>query len=162
MTEYTKMHITSKIWSDSDELEFDYNDNKHLIKICPQPIDIHWKDHYNHENIGINKYLGYDSEKSHMFDTQVYTLFNSRHNFNQVKCMSLFTEFKNLNSTEYCIDLSKCDAHLPFICKIKADIKSNIYTHKLDDYLQDPKMSYVMNSFLAIAHGLDRAHKKSL
>lgn len=157
MTHHLKMHVASDSLSTSNEETFDFENEPNLIlKICPQTIVSHWKNHFNHENIGISKHLvnvGFDNEK--YIDEKVFTLFNSKHSFNKLKCMILVAK----NQTDYCIEFNECGLQLPFICKVKADKNSNTYQNSLNDYVQDPKMSYVINSFLAIYHGLDSFQK---
>ncbi len=72
-----------------------------------------------------------------------------------------FTVNININSNKSCILMHECEANLPFICKLNLDQFRNkkFYKHNLHDYQQDPKMSYLMNSFLALIHGLDAAHR---
>ena len=63
----------------------------------------------------------------------------------------------------YCVN--DCEQNINYICsydtnKKSSDYETSVYSDTLKDYQQDPKMSYVMNSFLAIAYGLDKIHQK--
>jgi hypothetical protein len=77
---------------------------------------------------------------------------------------------ENINSSNdlfsrICITINQCQKKLPFICKLNSDQFKHgqiFYKNSLSDYQQDPKMSYLMNSFLAVAHGLDSAQKNVL
>nr|QVK45748.1 G protein-coupled receptor [Proales similis] len=66
----------------------------------------------------------------------------------------------------YCIDLNGAQDRQPFICRFQTPLASRsdqpveFYPDSLRNYQQDPKMSYVMNSMLAIAHGLNNAHRR--
>ena len=71
----------------------------------------------------------------------------------------------------HCLNYQDCKKEFYFICIYDLHNKNNedvveatnsnlVYTDTLQDYQQDPKMSYVMNSFLAIAHGLNKVHRK--
>ena len=75
-----------------------------------------------------------------------------------------------IKSYDYCIEVNNKKKKLPFICKFESrsnlnqndddnDELSDFYPDTLRDYIQDPKMSYVMNSLLAIVNGLDKAHQ---
>ena len=91
----------------------------------------------------------------------------------------MHNNFDNLNEEKpliYCFKWKNCAKKLPFICKFdSSSAKSNAKSHEdsiklinyddfypdtLRSYQQDPKMSFVINSLLAVAHGLDRVHKK--
>ncbi len=79
-------------------------------------------------------------------------------------CTSLkFVSASIENPLPYCLDINECTDQLPFICKLKKDLKApkkTYYKHSLADYQQDPKMSYIMNAFLAVVYGLHNAQKK--
>lgn len=81
---------------------------------------------------------------------------------------------KKRNVHSYCLKLNKCEntitKKLPFICKFESSKLYNskaynrfvgdFYPDTLRNYQQDPKMSFVIYSLLAVAHGLDQVHKK--
>lgn len=76
----------------------------------------------------------------------------------------------------YCVQFNTCYRRLPFICKFRhsppsfsssnleksnrSHLKAEFYPDTLRNYQQDPKMSYVINSLLAVSYGLDRIHQK--
>ncbi len=56
----------------------------------------------------------------------------------------------------------ECADKLAFVCKLKKSKTSPnqvYYKHSLADYQQDPKMSYIINAFLAVVYGLDMSQK---
>jgi hypothetical protein len=88
-------------------------------------------------------------------------------NMSQIKCPKIEIEHNILSgSNAFCLNSNDCKKELYFICNY--DINKNIddkadslvYADTLQNYQQDPKMSYVMNSFLAVAFGLNRIHQK--
>jgi hypothetical protein len=101
-------------------------------------------------------------------DQNLITFFNSelvfKHQDNQ--CYSIAIQnTTNKNSIKYCIQDDSCLKVLPFVCKIKKQSKRgsgdyHFYPDSLKNYQQDPKMSYVINSFLAITYGLNKMHKR--
>jgi hypothetical protein len=123
-------------------------------------------------------------------DEQVFTYFINKIDQNK-QCLSIVISNVIVesggNNFSYCIELSKCDDRLPFVCKFETnktkdreqkiasvggvmssssksgkkiiDSSNFIFPDTLQGYIQDPKMSYVMNSFLALVHGLNRVHQ---
>lgn len=78
---------------------------------------------------------------------------------------------RDIFSKSHCFSYNNCEEQLYYICnydkKLYGDTNANEknqsssynYSDTLQDYQQDPKMSYVMNSFLAIAYALNRIHQ---
>jgi hypothetical protein len=115
-------------------------------------------------------------------DEQVFTYFINNIDQNK-QCLSIVISNMIIenggNNFSYCIELNKCDDRLPFVCKFETnktkerekmtaagsskskqvDSSNFIFPDTLQGYIQDPKMSYVMNSFLALVHGLNRVHQ---
>lgn len=104
------------------------------------------------------------SNKQTLKDECAYLEFESR------------SQSTNLN---YCLNVNDCRKEIYYLCKFEVKtlqkgginfdgLNENLeesnealyYTDTLKDYQQDPKMSYVMNSFLAIAYGLNKIHEK--
>lgn len=105
-------------------------------------------------------------------DEDVITFFNSKIN-RHLQCVSILIMNRltgnQKNNFSYCIQFNNCFKKLPFVCKFHPDenkiankSKLDFYPDTLRNYQQDPKMSYVINSFLTVVHGLDRIHKKVL
>jgi hypothetical protein len=86
---------------------------------------------------------------------------NNKDSLSKLTCPSVVSEGDQI----FCIN--DCERELYYICSYDSTKKSDkddtfVYSDTLQDYQQDPKMSYVMNSFLAVAYGLDRIHQKVL
>lgn len=92
---------------------------------------------------------------------EVFTFYNSKSFKSDVGCIILNLRNNTRKRLSYCLDLDKCGQELPYICKLKKDITSQqrYYKHSLENYQQDPKMSYIMNAFLAVVYGLNNAQK---
>ena len=60
----------------------------------------------------------------------------------------------------HCVNQRVCDRKLPYVCKLENKTPGQLfYKNSLAGYRQDGKMSYIMNAFLAVVHGLDQAQK---
>lgn len=112
----------------------------------------------------------------------VVTFFNSKLNQQTSQYISiLFTnetkknkyyeyvmDYHDKNNYQYCIELKNYEKKLPFVCKYEGKYSNKSKKYQLVDffpdslynYQQDPKMSYVINSLLAVVHGLNRIHKR--
>ena len=111
---------------------------------------------------------------SSLSDPDVITFFNLRLK-PDVQCISVhisntMTPKASGNNFSYCAQFKVCYTRLPYVCKLSPPSPANrsaaalqrqeFYPDTLRNYQQDPKMSYVINSLLAIAHGLNRVHQK--
>ena len=174
MTDFLrKVHVRIKLSSsqnepttESDEKRFQFDENNSSentlkLKLC-KPI---------------KKTDDRISESTNEFEAsfsneEVITFFNSKLQLTRPQCfsISIINNFllNKKNNFTYCIELKECNKNLPFICKYELN-KTNynytktamdVYPDTLQGYQQDPKMSYVINSFLAVVHGLEKAHKK--
>lgn len=110
-------------------------------------------------------------------DDDVITFFNS-HLKPDRQCISIIITRVTSGRTNfsYCVQFNNCYRKLPFICKFRHSTSSfstnnlenkntshrkiEFYPDTLRNYQQDPKMSYVINSLLAVVYGLDRIYKK--
>lgn len=174
-----KMHVRIKIQQDSNEQIYEeYTSSEQTLKLKNCRIgksknkrkksEHQLFDHY-HLDQHINESIS-DFEAS-LADEDVITFFNSKMNQNSQQCISIFiTKIlnDNLNTQQlktnfsYCIELKNCHKKLPFICKIEVNESNSLgdfYPDSLRNYQQDPKMSYVINSLLAVVYGLSRAHQ---
>ncbi len=118
--------------------------------------------------------LGRDYEAS-LTDENVVTFFDSKINQN-LQCLSILIANSSLGVGKkpvYCLKMKNCVRRLPFVCKLEPSSgqmvrskanggpeKADFYPDTLTNYQQDPKMSFVVNSLLAVAYGLDRVHQK--
>ena len=94
-------------------------------------------------------------------DEDVITFFNS-HIYQNPPFFSLEILREANQTFSYCVELKTYEKKLPFVCKVDLDdakSEKHFYTNSLKNYQQDPKMSYVMNSLLAIVNGLDKVHQ---
>lgn len=124
---------------------------------------------------GYLKNTSYSSFMSVLSDDDVITFFNSEM-VPQNQCISISISNtishspERRNNFSFCIRFN-CNRKLPFVCKFRHSSSNKIekanhshraefYPDTLRNYQQDPKMSYVINALLAIAHGLDRIHQK--
>ncbi len=88
-------------------------------------------------------------------------IYNKKDSLSKLTCPNVVSEGDQI----FCIN--DCERELYYICNYDTTKKSDkddiyVYSDTLQDYQQDPKMSYVMNSFLAVAYGLDKIHQKVL
>jgi hypothetical protein len=103
-------------------------------------------------------------------DDDVITVFSSH--TPKFQCISILVtndlnNEKRKNNFTYC-GINNCLRKLPFVCKFYSDVLDNqnrttqldFYPDTLRNYEQDPKMSYVINSMLAIVYGLNNIQKK--
>jgi hypothetical protein len=123
-----------------------------------------------------NERVGRDYEAS-LTDENVVTFFDSKIN-QHLQCISILINNSSLGVDKkpvFCLKMKNCVRRLPFICKFESSSgrsesssansdgsteKIDFYPDTLRNYQQDPKMSFVINSFLAVAYGLDRVHQK--
>lgn len=107
-------------------------------------------------------------------DENVITFFDSKIN-QKLKCLSIVIYNTTDQRITYCLKFKNCTRKLPYVCEIQPGSGSssnsktdeldqskadNFYPDTLRNYVQDPKMSFVINSLLAVTYGLDRVHKK--
>lgn len=153
--------------------EDQYNSAEQTLKLnnCKDPVLSQHRKANEHNNKIFNDSIS-DFEAS-LGDEDVITFFNSKINQN-FQCLSIVITKNHQNpdsssnsNYSYCIELKNCNKKLPFVCKIEVNepkvnsSKSAVdfYPDSLRNYQQDPKMSYVMNSFLAVIYGLSRVHQ---
>ena len=101
--------------------------------------------------------------KAAYFDEEIYSYFNANNIADlHERCAMIeyFSPIKLRKNVSFCIMLNECDLLLPSICKLKQSNKK-FYKNTLEGYQQDPKMSYLINSFLAVVYGLNIAHQKA-
>ena len=148
------------------------NENSHRIE--------HYDglDYFNEQNIKLklckNSDLDYKNEIPSEFeasiglsDEDVITFFNSKiyHNPTPVSLEILESEESDeevKKNLDFCVEINNYEKKLPFVCKLEVkNFKGEnlFYQNSLKNYQQDPKMSYVINSVLAIVNGLDKAHQ---
>lgn len=165
---FTKIHVKISLYNSllntsNDQLLEGLNyfdDNNIRLKLCKN-LDVDYKGEFVT-----------DFEAS-LADEDVITIFNSKiyqnppHLSLEILGNIEKNSEKNVNpepskQINYCIELKTYEKKLPFICKLDLqNLKPEtvFYKNSLKNYQQDPKMSYVINSVLAIVNGLDKVHQ---
>jgi hypothetical protein len=164
---FKKIHTQMKL---SNGFNNNSNENQHKIE--------HYEgmNYFDEQNIKLKlcktSDIEYKSEFSNDFeasiaDEDVITFFNSKiyHTPPYLSLEILENEESNEETKRmpnYCIEINNYEKKLPFVCKLEAKhfkSENSFYRNSLKNYQQDPKMSYVINSALAIVNGLDRVHQ---
>lgn len=94
-------------------------------------------------------------------EPEVFTFFNSKALETGLGCIILnLTRSQRDGKISFCVNMDECNRRRPYICKLATKQNEEYYyKNDLKAYQQDPKMSYIMNAFLAVAHGLDRTQQ---
>ncbi len=150
-------NITNENTQKNEHYDGDYfNEQNIKLKLCKN-LDIDYKQE-----------LPTDFETSiGLGDEDVITFFNSKIYHNPTPVSIEITEIEESNdelkkNVNFCVEINNYEKKLPFICKLEAKNfkeKNLFYRNSLKNYQQDPKMSYVINSVLAIVNGLEKAHQ---
>jgi hypothetical protein len=153
-----KLRYCKSILKDEDKLT-QYNFFEHAHREQQQPL------------------TGQEYEEASLTDENVVTFFDSKIN-QRLQCISILLANNSLGIGKrpvYCLKMKNCVKRLPFICKFESPVNKALtsktrtggvgseikfYPDTLRNYQQDPKMSFVINSFLAVVYGLDRVHQK--
>jgi hypothetical protein len=160
---------------DASEQSNEVNKKKLKLKLC-QSQSVKEKALYNnllHKNANLSEL------DDSLIDDDLATYLDYKKKEN-LKYTSIKISYENnvndedeIKNYDHCIEVNSKKKKLAFICKFETRNKKNIdddvsdddddmndfYPDTLRDYIQDPKMSYVMNSLLAIVNGLDKAHQ---
>lgn len=152
---FLKMHVRVEVNTDSKKSN---NNNEYIFD--KKSIFFRNCGSKKKRNLFDQNYEISDFESS-ISSEDVVTFYNSKI-YNNYQC--IFMVSNNTSKFDYCVKLKNCHLKLPFICKINTDkmrsrFSGDFYPDSLHNYQQDPKMSYVINSLLAITHGLARVHK---
>lgn len=152
---FSKMHVRVDLKTGTEKSknkdEFIFDQESLIFRNC---------DSKNKRNLFDQNYEISDFESS-ISSEDVITFYNKKI-YNDYQCIFIMVSIDN-SKLNYCVQLKNCHLKLPFICKINTEKMRNrfsgdFYPDSLHNYQQDPKMSYVINSLLAITHGLARVH----
>jgi hypothetical protein len=123
-------------------------------------------DFYDMITSGENVITFFNSKLNQQTSQFISILFTNDTNKQNYEYVSDYVD-KNQINYSYCIELKNYEKKLPFVCKYEGKFSNkskkyqlvDFYPDSLFNYQQDPKMSYVINSLLAVVHGLNRIHK---